>query len=282
MTPAIELLSILPIIITLMMAGVIAGTLAGLLGVGGGIVIVPVLYFLFQLLGTPPSHSMVIATGTSLAIIVPTSISSVWAHHHKGNVDWYLIRRWCLFIMAGVLAGACLVTVVDGRYFVLVFAVIALCVAFNFLWQRPGRALFSRLPVLPLQGFLAVCIGFLSAMAGIGGGSLGVATLTTFNYTAYRAIGTSAVFGLLISLPGALLLLVLGQTPDNAPLLTLGYVNLLALMIIAPLSVLFAPVGVLLGARLNSRLLKRLFGILLMATAIKMLLQLILEYLFVV
>ena len=265
----------LPILLSLLAVGMIAGVLAGLLGVGGGIVMVPVLYFLFQYFNVTADTAMVVATGTSLAAIIPTSISSIRSHHRRSNVDWLLIKRWLLFMVVGVLLGSWLVTRLDGRYFTLVFALIALFVAFNMLFRSNNTAWRQQLPAMPGQGLLGTVIGFLSAMVGIGGGTLGVSLLTAYNYPIHRAVGTSAAFGLLISVPGALMLLLMGQTPADAPVATVGYVNWLALIAIVPLSVAFAPVGVRLGAALNSHRLKQVFAVILTITALRMLLQVV-------
>jgi uncharacterized membrane protein YfcA len=269
----VELSQWLPIIVGLVFAGILAGTLAGLLGVGGGIINVPVLYFLFQHFGVDSSSAMVIATGTSLATIIPTSISSIRSHHKRGNIDWQLIKRWLLFIVAGVLLGSWLVTQLDGRYFTILFALIALFMAFNLYFRSNASALFSTLPPMPYQGLLGSIVGFFSVMVGIGGGTLGVSILTAYNYVMHRAVGTSAAFGLLISLPGAFVLLLFANTPVDAPSGTWGYINFLALLILIPLSVAFAPVGVWLGSKLDGNKLKKIFALLLLVTAIRMLIQ---------
>lgn len=270
-----ELSQWLPIIAALLVAGSLAGTLAGLLGVGGGIVNVPVLFFLFQHFGVDTGNAMLIATGTSLATIVPTSIASIRSHHKRNNIDWLLIRRWLLFIIAGVLLGSSLLILLDGRYFTLLFALIALFMAFNLYFRSNSAAFFPHLPQMPWQGLFGSVIGFFSVMAGIGGGTLGVSILTSFNVNMYRAVGTSAVFGLLVSLPGTLFLFASAPTPLDAPVATWGYINLLALLILVPLSVLCAPFGVYLGAKLDGVKLKKIFALLLVLTAIRMLWQLI-------
>ena len=270
-----EVSQLVPAIIGLAFAGMLAGTLAGLLGVGGGIINVPVLFFLFQYFGVDASNAMVIATGTSLAAIIPTSLSSIKAHHKRANIDWSLIKRWSVFMVVGVLVGSWLVTLVDGRYFTIVFAIIALFMAYTLSFRAKSVALFEHLPAMPFQGFFGTVIGFFSVMAGIGGGTLGVSLLTAFNYAIHRAVGTSAAFGLLISLPGAIVLLLFAETPDNAPFGTWGYINLLSLMVLIPLSVVFAPVGVWLGAKLDAKKLKKIFAVLLTFTAVRMLIQVV-------
>ncbi|RDV27524.1 sulfite exporter TauE/SafE family protein [Alteromonas aestuariivivens] len=252
--------------------GVFAGLLAGLLGVGGGIVIVPVLFFLFQALGVSADSAMVIATATSLATIVPTSVSSIRAHHGKGNVDWPLLKQWAPFILIGVLMGSYLVTRVKGEWLSIMFGVIATLSAINMLIGRKD-ALFSGLPGRTGQGIMAGSIGLFSSMVGIGGGTLTVPTLTFCNYPAHRAVGTAAAVGLLISLPAAVTLLFAGASPQDAPVGTVGLVNLVGFICIVPLTVLFAPVGAALANRLDAGKLKKVFAIVLIITGVRMLAQ---------
>ncbi|GAB2682127.1 sulfite exporter TauE/SafE family protein [Aliiglaciecola aliphaticivorans] len=265
-----------PTILALMATGVFAGILAGLLGVGGGIVIVPVLYFLFQHFGVEPSSAMLIATATSLATIVPTSVSSIRSHRKKGNVDFELLKFWWIFVLLGVLIGSFLVTIVNGYWLTLMFAIIATLAALNMLFRASKPPIFNQLPKGPGQSVIASIIGMLSSMVGIGGGTLSVPILTAFNYPAHKAVGTAAAIGLIISLPGALTMLVLGQTPVDAPIFTYGLVNLVGFICIVPLTVLFAPVGASLGAKLDGNLLKRVFAVALLITGGRMLIQVLL------
>ncbi|PQJ27054.1 sulfite exporter TauE/SafE family protein [Rubritalea profundi] len=258
----------------LVATGVFAGILAGLLGVGGGIVIVPVLFFLFQSYGVSPESAMVVATATSLATIVPTSISSIHSHHRKGNVDFSLIKRWAVFILIGVLAGSWLVTRVDGTWLTGLFGVIATLSALNMLLRTGKPAIFKQLPSRAGQTVMGATIGFFSSMIGIGGGTISVPLLTLYNYPAHRAVGTAAAIGLIISLPGALTMLVLGKAPIDAPAGTFGLVNLGGLICIVPLTVLFAPVGASLAAKLDAVKLKKVFSVVLLITGLRMLAQL--------
>ena len=256
--------------------GVFAGILAGLLGVGGGIVIVPVLFFLFQGFGVSPESAMLIATATSLATIVPTSISSIRSHHLKGNVDFELLKRWSIFILIGVLAGSFLVTRVNGSLLTLLFGVIATLSALNMLFRTKNSAMFQQLPNQPGQMAIGTSIGFFSAMVGIGGGTISVPLLTLYNYPAHKAVGTAAAIGLIISLPGALTMLLIGSTPSDAPSGTLGLVNLIGFICIVPLTVFFAPVGVSIAAKLDAAKLKKVFAIVLLFTGSRMLMQIFL------
>jgi len=266
------LLDNLTVILSLMGTGIFAGLLAGMLGVGGGIVIVPVLFFLFQALGVSPDSAMVIATATSLATIVPTSISSIRAHNAKGNVDIILLKAWAPFILVGVLVGSYLVTIVNATFLTLLFGVIATLSAINMLVGKK-EAMFNQLPARAGQSVMASCIGLFSSMVGIGGGTLTVPTLTFCNYPAHKAVGTAAAVGLIISLPAALTLLFVGTAPADAPFATVGYVNLLGFACIVPLTVLCAPVGANIASKLDARLLKKIFAVVLIITGLRMLAQ---------
>jgi len=268
----------IPTFLALLATGVFAGILAGLLGVGGGIVIVPVLFFLFQSFGVSPESAMVVATATSLATIVPTSISSIRSHHQKGNVDFDLLKRWSVFILIGVLVGSWLVTYMDGTrgdgtWLTVLFGVIATLSALNMLFRTGASALFQQLPGKAGQTVMGTSIGFFSSLVGIGGGTISVPLLTLYNYPAHKAVGTAAAIGLIISLPGALTMLLLGGTPTDAPAGTFGLVNLIGFFCIVPLTVLFAPVGASLAAKLDAAMLKKIFAIVLLITGLRMLLQ---------
>lgn len=264
----------IPTLLALVATGVFAGILAGMLGVGGGIVIVPVLFFLFQSFGVSAESAMLVATATSLATIIPTSISSIRSHNAKGNVDFDLLKRWSVFIFAGVLVGSWLVTQVDGRYLTILFGVVATLSALNMLFRTGKSAVYQQLPNKIGQSIMGSAIGFFSAMVGIGGGTLSVPLLTLYNYPAHKAVGTAAAIGLIISLPGAITMLVLGNTPVDAPAGTYGFVNLIGFVCIVPLTVLFAPVGASLASKMNATKLKRVFAVVLLITGLRMLTQL--------
>lgn len=266
----------LSIVLALIVTGVFAGILAGLLGVGGGIVIVPVLFFLFQSVGVSPESAMLVATATSLATIIPTSISSTRAHHLKGNVDFDLLKQWAVFILLGVLAGSWLVVRIDGTLLTLLFGAIATLSSLNMMFRTGKSAVFQQLPNATGQKVMGTSIGFFSSMVGIGGGTISVPLLTLYSYPAHKAVGTAAAIGLIISLPSALTMLVFGFTPVDAPVGTFGLVNLVGFVCIVPLTVLFAPVGASLAAKLDAAKLKKVFAVILLITGLRMLVQLFL------
>lgn len=264
-----------PVLIALLCTGVVAGILAGLLGVGGGIVIVPVLYFLFQAFGSSAESAMLVATATSLATIIPTSVSSILAHYKKGNVDFSLLKKWGAYILLGVFLGSWLVTQINGTYLTLLFGFIAVLSSLNML-IGVKNALFDSLPGATGQATMATSIGLFSSLVGIGGGTLTVPMLTFCSFPAHRAVGTAAGVGLLISFPAAITMLVLGQTPSDAPAGTFGLVNLVGFVCIVPLTVAFAPIGAKLASILDAKKLKRIFALVLMVTGVRMLAQLFL------
>jgi uncharacterized membrane protein YfcA len=265
-----------PTFLALVTTGIFAGILAGLLGVGGGIIIVPVLFFLFQSVGVSSESAMLVATATSLATIVPTSISSIRSHNQKGNVDFDLLKRWAAFILTGALVGSWLVTRVEGTMLTMLFGMIAVLSALNMLFRAGKSALYQKLPNTAGQTVMGVSIGFFSSMVGIGGGTISVPLLTLYNYPAHKAIGTAAAIGLIISLPGTLTMLTLGSTPTDAPAGTFGLVNFFGFICIVPLTVLFAPLGASLAAKLDAVKLKRIFAFILLFTGLRMLGQLFL------
>lgn len=262
----------LPTIIAMLVTGAFAGLLAGLLGVGGGIVIVPVLYFVLQAAGVSPATAMLVATATSLLTIVPTSISSIRAHHKRDNVDWLLVKRWWPFMLIGVVLGSTLALNAKGTAASAIFGVVAILVSANMLFRAKAAPVAPQLPGIKGQGIMAGLIGFFSVIMGIGGGTIGVPLLTACNYFPHRAVGTASVFGLLIALPGSIAMLF-ARTPSDAPEGMIGMVNLPGFLCIVPLTVLLAPVGTWIGSRLDSVMLKRVFAIFLLISGGRMLMQ---------
>ena len=257
----------------LLVTGAISGVLAGLLGIGGGIVIVPVLDTVLTYFGTDPAIRMQVAVATSLATIIPTSIASSRAHHRRGSVDTELVRRWVVFVMIGALAGAIIAAGVHSRTLSLVFAVMALLIATKMILPLDGRTLAANVPRGPFMPVVPALIGGLSSMIGIGGGTLSVATLTLLNQPIHRAVGTAALFGLAISLPGAVAFVAAGYGDPRLPPYSLGFVNLLGFALIAPATWVTAPAGAALAHRLSQRRLSLTFGLFLAVVSARMFLQ---------
>jgi uncharacterized membrane protein YfcA len=255
----------------LLIAGVVGGLVAGMLGVGGGIVVVPILYHVLAALGVDESVRMHIAVGTSLATIIPTSFSSVTAHNRKHAVDWDLLKRWLIPMLLGVLAGSALAAFVSGRTLSLIFAVVALPIAFHFAFWGETKRLADKLPT-GLGGLaLPFGIGGVSTMMGIGGGTVGVPAMTLCGVPIHRAVGTASAFGVVISIPGALAAMIAGSRAGALPPYSLGYVNLLGFLLIAPISFFMAPAGAAVAHMTDKNRLRLVFAIFIALTAARML-----------
>lgn len=254
----------------LLTVGAVSGVAAGLLGVGGGIIIVPVLYHLFTELGVDPAVRMHLAVGTSLTTIIATSTTSIRAHAKRGAVDIGLLKSWGPAIFVGVLGGTALAGFVRGSALTAVFAVMATIVAVYMGFGRPHWRLSDHLPTGVLRHAIAAFIGAVSAMMGIGGGTLSVPTLTLFGYPIHKAVGTAAAIGLIIGIPGTIGFILAGWDVPNRPAWSLGYVNMLGVAALLPTSMLLAPVGARLAHSLDTRRLKQVFAAFLGLTALRM------------
>ena len=250
--------------------GLASGTLAGLLGVCGGIVIVPVLFTLFPIFGVPEAVQMKLAVGTSLATIVPTSIQSARKHFAKGTMDVPLLRSLVPSITAGVLLGTLLGVMVAGDAHTAVFAVIALAVAANMAFTGVDWRLRDSFPRGGRRHAIGTFIGAVSAMMGIGGGTVGVPILSTFGAPIRSAVATASAFGVVISIPATLGFVYGGWGDPRLPPLSLGYVNLIGFALIVPTSMLAAPWGVRLAHSIPPLLLKRCFAAFLGITSLRM------------
>lgn len=256
--------------VAMLATGAVAGVLAGLFGIGGGIVIVPVLETTLGFIGVDPAIRMHVAVGTSLATIIPTSISSARAHHMRKSVDVEIVRRWAIFVLLGALLGAWIASRVHSDVLAIVFATLAFLVALKMLFMPESRNLTSEVPRGPLVPAIPTAIGCFSSMMGIGGGTFSVMTLTLFNEPIHRAVGTAALFGLVISLPGMLGFVAAGWGDPRIPAASLGYVNLIGFACIAPATVLAAPLGAKIAHAFSARRLNMLFGAFLIIASIRL------------
>lgn len=254
----------------LLTVGAVSGVAAGLLGVGGGIIIVPVLYHLFTQLGVDEAVRMHLAVGTSLTTIIATSTTSIRAHARRDAVDIKLLKSWGPTIFVGVLAGTAIAGFVRGAALTAIFAVMATIVAVYMAFGRPHWRIADHLPAGILRHGIAAFIGAVSAMMGIGGGTLSVPTLTLFGYPIHKAVGTAAAIGLIIGIPGTIGFVLAGWDVPNRPAWSLGYVNLLGVAALLPTSMLLAPVGARLAHSLDTRRLKQVFAAFLGLTALRM------------
>ncbi len=257
--------------LALAFGGCFGGLMAGLLGVGGGIVFVPILFAILNYMGYDLAITMHLSVASSLCIIILTSISSVRAHHRKGAVDLAIVRAWAPWVIAGAVIGGLLARVLDASVLTGVFGVVALLAAANLMLPKTYD-LKRPAPTTGILGaIIPTSISFVSTLMGIGGGSISVPTLTAFGVPVHRAVGTSAAIGFFIALPGALAFMISGLGLEGRPPISLGYVNFVAVVLVAPLSVLFAPLGARLAHALDPLWLKRAFGVFLAFNGVRML-----------
>lgn len=261
----------LPMLLALLGAGAAGGLLAGLLGVGGGIVIVPVLDAALSLAGVAPGASLHVAVATSMATIIPTSVSSSRSHAKRGSVDFALMRQWSVPIVVGSLAGAVAASRVDARVLASVFGCVALAAALKMLLPLDHVVLRRSVPTGLAGATIPATIGAISAMMGIGGGTLSVPTMTLCGEPVHKAVGTAALTGLWISVPATLGFLLAPARDAAAMPMTVGYVSLLGFAVIAPVAWAIAPLGVRLAHSLDRRRLSAAFGVFLLVVAARML-----------
>lgn len=258
----------------LALCGLIAGTLAGLFGVGGGIVLVPVLYQAFQAIGVDESVRMHLAVGTSLATIIPTSVRSVLSHHRKGAVRWPLLKTFAPATAIGTIAGGVLIAFLSSHTLTAVFASLCLLVAAWLGFSRESWRIAENLPnTIPTQ-IAAFAIGFASALMGIGGGTFAVGAMALYGVPIHEAIATSAGLGFVIAVPGTFSYINAGWGESGLPPFSLGFVSLAGFLLIVPATILAAPWGVALAHRLTRTTLRRAFAIFLAVTALRMFLAL--------
>ncbi|RCL85510.1 sulfite exporter TauE/SafE family protein [Hyphomonas sp.] len=259
-----------PLLLALAAAGIAAGLAAGLFGIGGGAIIVPVLYFLFEGMGFGET-AMHVAVSTSLATIILTSIRSVMAHNAHGAVDWQIIRSWAPWIVIGALVGMALSGYLSNRGLLAIFGSLAFLLAAQLYFGRPTWRLADEMPGGIVRAGLGASVGTLSALMGIGGGTFGVSLMTLCGRLIHRAVATAAGWGVAIGLPGALAAIYVGWGTDGRPPFSLGNVNLAAFALISAFTVTMAPIGAKLAHKLDAAKLKRWFAILLAIVAARML-----------
>jgi uncharacterized membrane protein YfcA len=256
------------LVVSVMFAGVVTGILAGLFGIGGGAVIVPVLFEVFRILGVPEAIRMQLCIGTSLAIIIPTAIRSYREHKRRGLVLADVMRRWTLPSMAGVAVGSALAAIAPPDVFQAAFVLIATLIAAKLLIGGDGWTLGSELPGGVAMTAYGFAIGLGSSLMGISGGSLVTMTLTLYGKSIHSSVATAAGLGVPITIAGTIGY-VLAGLPHHAelPPLSLGFVSLIGVVLVAPLSSWIAPLGARLAHRLPKRRLEVAFGVFLLVVA---------------
>jgi uncharacterized protein len=264
-----ELADLLPMLAFLIVIGAVSGVIAGLLGVGGGIVLVPAFFYTFSHLGFAGPDLMQICLATSLATIVATSARSMQAHGRRGAVDHALLRRWAPSIAVGAIAGMLAAAALRSSTLQLVFGVLALIAGLQLALSRPHWKLADQMPRgIRLHGYGAG-LGFLSVLMGIGGGSFGVPIMTLHGMAVHRAIGTASGLGLIIAVPSVIGFLLLPTT--DAPPWTVGAVNLPACILVVMVSLVTTPLGARLAHAMNPAPLKRIFAVFVLLVAANML-----------
>jgi len=260
------------LVLSLVGVGLFAGLVAGMFGIGGGAVIVPVLFFLLDSMGFAET-AMHVAVSTSLATIILTSMRSVAAHHKHGAVDWSIIRGWAPWIMFGAACGLGLSGLMSKQMLLGLFGSLLILLSAQMVFGRPTWRLAPAMPRGAGRAGLGTSVGILSALMGIGGGTFGVSLMTLCGTPIHRAVATAAGWGVAIGLPGALAAIMVGWGRDGLPPFSLGFVNLPAFAVISAFTVLMAPVGAALAHKLNANLLRKLFGVLLTLVALRMVWQ---------
>ncbi len=258
------------LVVAIVVAGTLTGIFAGLLGIGGAAISVPVMYEVFKALGVADEVRMQLCVGTALALIVPTSIRSYFAHKAKGAVDDKVLRIWALPIIGGVGIGSFIAYFASSTVFKLLFVVFATLMAVKLLFGRENWRIAGQLPGTALTAVVGVAIGVISALMGIGGGAYSAMFLTLYGVSIHRAVATSSGVGVLISLPGMVGYMIAGW-PQQAlmPPLSVGYVSFLAVALFAPTSVLAAPYGAKLAHSWPRRRLEIAFAIFLLIVAVR-------------
>jgi uncharacterized membrane protein YfcA len=264
----------------ILVAGVVTGMLAGLFGVGGGAVIVPVLFEVFRLLGVPEEVRMQLCVGTSMAIIVPTAVRSYQAHRATGLVIPDVLRSWALPAVAGVALGSVAAAFAPGGVFEAAFVLIAGFIATRLLLGGENWVLGRDLPGRAAMRGYGFLIGLASSLMGISGGSLATMVLTIYGKPIHKAVATSAGIGVPITMAGALGY-VLAGLPHQAdlPFLSLGFVSLIGVALIAPISSWVAPMGARLAHALPRRHLEIGLAIFLIVAAARFVVSLVAPYL---
>ncbi|MBL4602182.1 MAG: sulfite exporter TauE/SafE family protein [Emcibacteraceae bacterium] len=255
-----EFSEIIPLILVMLASGVLSGLMAGLLGIGGGIVIVPILEFSLSYFGVDEAVRMHVAIATSLAIIIVTSFSSARAHNKHENVDHALIKKWAVSMLIAAAIGSWVASMLNGKSLVIIFALLAFVVAFKMLLKGDPAKTGTQFPNHWAVQLMPLSIGGLSSMMGIGGGVMGVSFMTIFGMPIHRAVGTASFFGVLISIPGTISYMITGAGVEGLPAGNIGYVSLIGLGVIAPVSYLAAPFGAKIAHQLNQRQLNLAFG----------------------
>ena len=258
------------LLVVLAAAAAGAGFMAGLLGVGGGIVMVPALYYAFTVLDFDIVTRMHLSVGTSLAIIIPTSIISTMTHKEYDAVDLKMVKSFGVFILVGVICGTFLAVNLKTPALVLFFSIFALMVGLFFIFLREKLVDNPKKISAVVKNISGVIIGFISVPLGIGGGSLMVPFMRTFGYDIRKSIGTAAAVGFLIAVTGTITMITGGKIIDNVKTpYSIGYINLLGFAVFVPVTMVMARVGAKVVHKIDKKLLSKIFGIFLILVSMR-------------
>ena len=245
--------------------GVVTGLMAGLFGIGGGAVIVPVLYEVFRVLGVDDHVRMQLCVGTSLAIIVPTNIRSYLTHRAKGAVDERVVKLWVAPAIGGIVIGSVLAAFAPPAVFRLAFVVLAGVIAFKLLFGRDSWRIADDFPGQPAMSGFGLLVGLSSSLMGVSGGSVANMIQTLYGRSIHQAVGTSAALGVPISVAGTIGYALAGLPHQSLlPPLSVGFISLLGVIVMAPVSSLVAPYGARLAHALPRRRLEIGFAVFLL------------------
>ena len=257
----LNLSEILNLLAVLAAAAAVAGFMAGLLGVGGGIIMVPALYYAFTVLDFDILTRMHLSVGTSLAIIIPTSIISTKTHMEYDAVDFKMVKSFGVFILIGVILGTFLAVNLKTPPLVLFFSIFAFVVGLFFIFLREKLVENPKTISNMIKNFSGIIIGFISIPLGIGGGSLMVPFMRTFGYDIRKSIGTAAAIGFLISVSGAITMIIGGKIINNVNTpFSIGYINLLGFIVFVPVTMVMARIGAKVVYKIDRKLLSKVFG----------------------
>lgn len=261
------------LLIAMLSAGACAGFTAGLFGIGGGFVVVPVLLIIFSKMGVADDVAVHLAIGTSLATIITTSLRAARSHSKRSAVDFTVVKSWAPWIVSGVVVGLVIASDANASLLVGVFGAGVLLLSVHFLFPTwlAHKRVNKTMPEGRTKAILATFLGGISALLGIGGGTITVLTMTLSNRPIHQAIGTASAFGALIAIPGTVGFIIIGWTKSGLPAGSLGYVNAVGWIAISAISLLTAPLGAKFAHNLNPLMLKRAFGVYLVLTGTFML-----------
>ena len=261
---------IINLLAVLAISAAVAGFMAGLLGVGGGIIMVPALYYAFTVLDFELATRMHLSVGTSLAIIIPTSIISTKTHMEYDAVDFKMVKSFGIFILLGVIAGTFLAVNLKTPTLVLFFSIFAFMVGLFFIFLREKLVENPKTISNIVKNISGIVIGFISVPLGIGGGSLMVPFMRTFGYDIRKSIGTAAAVGFLISLSGTITMIMGGKIIDNINTpFSVGYINLLGFAVFVPVTMIMARLGAKAVYKIDKKLLSKIFGTFLLIVSIR-------------